>query len=342
MTRRRRRIWGLLLTTVLLAGGAVIWRSNRELDDKTPLADSLRFSSTEISLGRRYAGLSAEFELGLQNLSASSVEIRKVVAGCSCSAARVEPTMLPPGGRGRLVGKVRFPSQVGLYREQLAVVTDSGQTHLVTISAETVAPLKVTPPRIDLGAVRFGEKAGGKAEIRLDANAPGEEHLRILPGSGGPGLAANLVRKSNRTWLLETTLEARELGRVGHRIAVGLPQYNEPLAFVLVAAHIPPPVSVQPSRLHLGTVHQGQTLKFELDLEWGYDETELLAASTDIVSCKILPSAELPGRPANLQMSLRFDCDLGLVKDHLVIETRNPAWKAFIPIVAFVEESPDP
>ena len=302
----------------------------------------LQFSSRDISLGRQYAGASCEFELGLQNLSASTVEIAEVVSGCLCTTARVEPSILPRGGHGRLVGKVTFPSRAGQYREQVAIVMRSGVTHVVRVSAVTVAPLTVVPARIDLGSIRLGGKAEAKTEIRIDADALSGQRLRILPGSGGPGLTARLVHKRDRTWVLETALEAQEPGRVRQRIAIGLPQRKEPLAVVPIVARVPPPVSVRPARLYLGTVHRGREMAFELNLEWNYDETELLAASADVVSCKILPETALPGRPAKLQVSLSFSDGLGLVKGHLLIETRNPDWKVAVPIVAFVEEASDP
>ncbi len=70
----------------------------------------IALSATQHDFGDIEQGQVAVTEITVSNMGAGDLKIESVSTSCGCTSARVEPTVIPPGGEGKLI--IRYDSGV--------------------------------------------------------------------------------------------------------------------------------------------------------------------------------------------------------------------------------------
>jgi hypothetical protein len=128
----------------------------------------IQFDKTVYDFGTTSQVDSVTGTFTFSNAGDGELKIQRAVPSCGCTVASVKPDLLKPGEKGELVFTVRLGSTKGHLEKHISVPSNDGQNPNVnlTIKADVVQLVEVTPTQIVVGDIRPGATTNFVVQVR--------------------------------------------------------------------------------------------------------------------------------------------------------------------------------
>jgi len=307
--------------TTLFSSGSWVSRAGQLLVTCAGLAISGRLAAelvpepATVDLGRQKQQVTASAVVKLTNAGKTPVEILRVSADCSCTAATPKETKLEPGQSTSLEVSFETRSYQGEIHRRVLVQTSEG---------DVTVPLKAVVSEYDnwvLGShmVVFGpSRKGERAEASITLQYTGSEKAQVKElRPTEPWLTAEVAESREGSTRIKIVKEANApAGNLQPRIRVLTTDTKEAELSISVFASVTSNVAVSPSPILMPRTKVGQKVTFPVRIT-GWDST------AD-------PRGELPEAEAKLRARDGRDA----LMDIFVVPERAGTWTKLLRIFA--------
>jgi len=247
--------------------------------DDTPVIQNsgtggFRFVDEEHDMGSVLQTERPEFEFQFTNVSATELEITKVVPSCGCTFAAMTKRKFAPGETGTIQIKYDPTNKFGPQNKHIAVSTNDPLRPEITLKLKAnVEPAVIVEPRvINFGSVQKDEERKVKVEVTgrtedFDATLATVQRSEILDVkriSERPE-AVEVEGKSMRRVVFEITLKpGAGVGRLVDLLSIRTTDTREPIINCQIAGQIQPDVRAEPMVMAFGAVVAGSEFAGEV------------------------------------------------------------------------------
>jgi hypothetical protein len=212
----------------------------------------------EFEWGTVLAGQEVSHTFVVKNVGEGVLRILGARAGCSCTAAVVSASELPPGGEGRIEVKFNTKGRKGVTSKTVDVTTDSETNPKLTLTVKgTIEVLAAFENGyLDLGRVMMGTTK--TQTVRIEAKDPVALRLSDLKVSNPAILKAEMVAGAAVPAVKVTFTAGDAPGNVSGNITVATNVPEVPALTLQVRASVGGDLDVRPSTAVLSPFEKGQ------------------------------------------------------------------------------------
>lgn len=237
-----------------------------------PARAGLVAQPASVDLGKQRQEKTVSSKLVLKNDGKGALEILRVAADCSCTAATPAKTTLQPGETTELDVSFETRTYQGVVHRRLMVQTSEGDL-VIPVQAMVSpyddwvlgAPLAILPP----------SNRGETVTATMDVTYTGEGEAAITALKPAVGwLEAEIAEHSGKTWKIKITKLAKAPGGNHQpRIAVTTTDAHEPEIGVGVFASVYSNLLIKPNPMLMPEGKVGQTVSMPFDIS-GWEAKE--------------------------------------------------------------------
>jgi hypothetical protein len=203
------------------------------------------------------------------NQSDAPVRITNVVGHCGCLTVDYPQEPIPPGGRGEVTLTVDLYDRLARFTTYASVFLNDDEANPIELSVSSfvVGRVKVSPERIDFGAIPAGKPTSRTLTVRIPL-APDEQQAKLEECSGKKGVFLWEVSGPRQeeafspgsgihvsVYTIHVIAQPKAVGaELDDLLTVRISGRKEPLMVRIYARSTHPHLVVEPAMIHLGPI----------------------------------------------------------------------------------------